>query len=98
MEHRRTIDQLINLERRISFGTGRDTVGHPPGCHGDLAVAVAGAITLAATRRPQMRVGTYNPMGGDGRIHWKDEEPKTRVRVQWYSPEEARELKEKGQW
>ena len=47
LDRRRTIDQLINLERRTSFGTGRDTIGHPPNCHDDLAVVVAGAAVLA---------------------------------------------------
>jgi hypothetical protein len=57
LDHRRTIDQLINLERRTSFGTGRDTVGHPPGCHDDLAVAVAGAVVLATAKKQQIVIG-----------------------------------------
>ncbi len=72
LQHRRLIDQLINLERRSSFGTGRDTVGHPPGCHDDLAVAVAGSVLMTMAERPQARIGTIDP---HGRVHWKDDEP-----------------------
>jgi hypothetical protein len=61
------IDQLVNLERRTSFGTGRDTVGHPPGCHDDLAVAAAGSVLLTTAKRPQGWVGTY---GTGGRVEY----------------------------
>jgi hypothetical protein len=52
LDHRRLLDQLIGLERRTAFGTGRDTVGHPPGAHDDVAVSAAGAILLATAKRP----------------------------------------------
>ena len=80
LDHRRLLDQLIGLERRTSFGTGRDTVGHPPGCHDDLAVAVAGAAVLATAKRPQMRMGTVDPHGF---VHWRDEEPRDHSRITW---------------
>lgn len=47
-------EQLCNLERRTRAG-GRDIVDHPPGAHDDLANAVAGVATTAAT--PARRVG-----------------------------------------
>ena len=50
LQRRRLVDPSVDLERRTSFGTGRDTVGHPPGCHDDLAVAVA--AVLATTKKP----------------------------------------------
>ena len=34
---------------------------------------------LAAVRKGEvglMRMGTYNPFSGDGRVHWKDPKPK----------------------
>jgi hypothetical protein len=67
LQHRRLIDQLVNLERRTSFGTGRDTVGHPPGCHDDLAVAAAGSVLLTTAKRPEAWVGTY---GTGGRVEY----------------------------
>ncbi|WP_221435603.1 hypothetical protein [Algisphaera agarilytica] len=41
-------EQLCNLERRTRAG-GRDIIDHPPGGHDDLANAVAGVATTAAT-------------------------------------------------
>lgn len=41
-------EQFCNLERRTRAG-GRDIIDHPPGQHDDLANAVAGAATIAAT-------------------------------------------------
>ena len=56
LDHRRLLDQLVNLERRTSFGTGRDSIGHPPGCLDDLAVACAGSLVQAMARRPQIYI------------------------------------------
>jgi hypothetical protein len=80
VQNRRLIDQLIGLERRTSFGTGRDTVGHPPGCHDDLAVAAAGSVLLATAKKPQMRAGAVDT---DGFVHWRDEEPRNHSRIFW---------------
>jgi hypothetical protein len=52
-DHARLIAQLASLERRTSRA-GRDTIGHPPGGHDDLANAVAGAAVLAEQRRKRM--------------------------------------------
>ena len=91
LDHRRLLDQLINLERRTSFGTGRDTVGHPPGCHDDLALAVAGAALLATAKKPQIRIG----YGGPGPIHWVDEEPE-RPRIRFVTISEKEDLRRRG--
>jgi hypothetical protein len=56
LDHRRLLDQLLGLERRTSFGTGRDSVGHAPGAHDDVAVVAAGASLLALAKKPQIRV------------------------------------------
>ena len=89
LQHRRLVDQLINLERRSSFGTGRDTVGHPPGSHDDIAVAAAGALLLATAKRPRARLGTVDP---HGRVHWKPrEDEKTRIKVVRVTEKEALE-------
>ena len=48
------VDQLAALERRTRAG-GRDIIDHPPGGHDDLANAVAGVATVAAT--PRRRIG-----------------------------------------
>jgi hypothetical protein len=65
LDHRRLIDQLLSLERRTSFGGGRDTVGHPPNAHDDIAVSVAGAAVLATARPGFAFVNGYR-VGRDG--------------------------------
>jgi len=50
------VAQLAGLERRTRAG-GRDIIDHPPGSHDDLANAVAGAATVAATER--RKVGAF---------------------------------------
>lgn len=80
LDHRRLLDQLIGLERRTSFGTGRDTVGHPPGAHDDVAVAACGSILMATAKQPQTRVGAIDP---EGRIYWHGEEPRDHSRITW---------------
>jgi len=81
LDNRRLIDQLISLERRTAFGTGRDSVGHPPNTHDDVANAVAGALIAAQVKKPTMNVGYGGPWG-DGRIVWDNDEPeRTRLRV-----------------
>jgi hypothetical protein len=93
LDHRPLLDQLINLERRTSFGTRRDTFGNPPGCHDDLAVACAGAALLATTKRARIRVG-YCP-AGVGRVHWQeDEEPRQHIR--FITLTEQEDLKRRG--
>lgn len=72
LDHRRLLDQLIGLERRTAFGTGRDTVGHPPGAHDDVAVSAAGAILLATAKRPRARTGFCL---GVGPVAYRDEQP-----------------------
>lgn len=88
LDHKRLIHQLVNLERRTSFGSGRDTIGHPMGAHyhDDVAVSVAGALLSATSRRRELRVGTYGSdaarqhkgawlyRDGDGRL-WLKSEP-----------------------
>ena len=57
----------------------------------DAVVALAMAA-LAAVRKGevgQMRMGTYNPFSGDGRVHWKDPKPKERSRLQFTRIDEA---------
>jgi hypothetical protein len=98
LDHRRTIDQLINLERRTAFGTGRDTIGHPPNCHDDLAVVVAGAAVLATAKKPQMRMGAID-FAKTGKVTWLDEElESTRVPIVNVSECEALRQKAEGTW
>jgi hypothetical protein len=47
--------QLIGLERRTARG-GRDTIDHAPGARDDVINAAAGALVLAATARPAMKI------------------------------------------
>jgi hypothetical protein len=47
LDHRKLIAQALALERRAGRA-GKDSIGHPPGGHDDLVVAVAGACVLAA--------------------------------------------------
>jgi hypothetical protein len=46
LDHRQTIAELRQLERRS--GRGRDSIDHPKGAHDDSANAVAGAAVLAS--------------------------------------------------
>jgi hypothetical protein len=50
LDHGKLISQFVCLERRTSRA-GRDLIDHPPGCHDDLANAVAGCLVLAQARR-----------------------------------------------
>jgi hypothetical protein len=43
------VDQIVNLERRVSRG-GRESIDHPPHGHDDVANAVAGLVALCAKR------------------------------------------------
>ena len=92
LDHRRLIDQLVGLERRTSFGTGKDTVGHAPGAHDDVANAVAGALLSATAKRSELRIGTIDV---DGRVHWKDEDPE-RPHVRYVVLTEREDLKRRG--
>src|SRR5947209_12721651 len=57
LDNDRITSQLVNLERRVGR-TGRDSIGHPPGLHDDMAVVVAGAAHNASTiaRRGEVSV------------------------------------------
>jgi hypothetical protein len=50
LDHGKLVGQFATLERRTSRA-GRDLIDHPPGCHDDVANAVAGALLLAQARR-----------------------------------------------
>ena len=50
LDDRKTIAQLVGLERRTAR-SGKDSIDHAPGGHDDLINAVAGSLVLAATRR-----------------------------------------------
>ena len=105
LDHKRMLDQLLGLERRTGFGTSKDAIGHPPGCHDDIAVAVAGAVlaTLASPVRVEATIGCQDgsclyrdPSGGWTR-RWprKEREPLRIVRIS-----EAKALRQKaaGEW
>jgi hypothetical protein len=49
LDHGRLVMQLTSLERRTSRG-GRDSIGHAPGAHDDIANAVAGALVTVYKR------------------------------------------------
>jgi hypothetical protein len=51
LDYPRLIAQLCSLERRTAR-SGRDSIDHAPGGKDDVANAVAGALLLAAARRP----------------------------------------------
>jgi len=75
LDHRRLIDQLIGLERRTSFGTGRDSVGHAPGAHDDVAVAACGSVLMATAKLPLTKTGFCI---GVGPIQYAGDEPHPR--------------------
>jgi hypothetical protein len=51
LDNDRLINQLCNLERRVAR-SGKDSINHPDGAHDDLINAAAGALVLAAVKRP----------------------------------------------
>ncbi len=51
LDHQRCASQFCQLQRRS--GRGRDVIDHPPGGHDDVCNAAAGALVMAADRRPQ---------------------------------------------
>jgi len=53
LDEPRLIAQLSGLERRMSRG-GRDSIGHPPDGHDDLANAAAGCLVLACEAHRSM--------------------------------------------
>jgi hypothetical protein len=53
LDHPKTINQLVGLERRTARG-GKDSIDHAPGAHDDLANVVAGVASICITK------GTYN--------------------------------------
>jgi hypothetical protein len=72
LDNERVISQFCALERRTRLG-GKDSVGHAPGEHDDVANAVAGALVNvpSAARRDRPPggvthegVGKYNPLSG----------------------------------
>lgn len=68
LDHRRLVDQLLGLERRTSF-TGKDSVGHPPNGHDDIAVAAAGAVLLSTARAPRLLINGRLPLA-NGMPDW----------------------------
>ena len=70
--NKRLVAQLLGLERRTSRA-GRDSIDHAAGAHDDLANAAAGALVMAAERKPQMRMGTID-FARTGKVNWRDEE------------------------
>ncbi len=77
LDNRRLIDQFVNLERRTSF-SGKDTIGHPPGAHDDIAVRVSGALLNAS--KPEPRCRTYGvPFWSSPRTRRRTE--RTRVKI-----------------
>jgi hypothetical protein len=45
-----------------------------------VANAVAGALLLATSKRPEMRMGAIDP---NGFIHWRGDEPRNHSRIRW---------------
>jgi hypothetical protein len=52
LDDRKSIAQLVGLERRTSRGVGKDSIDHAPGGHDDRINAIAGAIVHASVRPP----------------------------------------------
>lgn len=55
LDDTRSINQLLNLERKTARG-GRDSIDHYPGTHDDLANVVAGVIVEILGRKDMMNV------------------------------------------
>jgi hypothetical protein len=55
LDNARMVAQFVALERRTSRA-GKDTVDHALGAHDDISNAIAGAISLAASRPPPLNI------------------------------------------
>lgn len=53
LDHPRAVAQLCQLERR-SARSGKDSIGHPPGAHDDIANVICGAVGLLLGRPPNI--------------------------------------------
>jgi hypothetical protein len=77
LDHPRSINQLAGLERRVHRG-GRDSVGHAPGQHDDLANVICGIVYLLASASVPSLWRNSDLLVGDGAPHpW----PTTGVRL-----------------
>jgi hypothetical protein len=54
----RLVNQICGLERRVAR-SGKDSIGHSPGSHDDLANAAAGAAEYASARHEQQFTRTF---------------------------------------
>ena len=65
----------------------------------DIVVALSMAAYAAVSNGESgfMRMGTYNPYSGDGKVRWKDD-TKQRIRVVRISEKEALRQKAEGTW
>jgi hypothetical protein len=67
----RLVNQICGLERRVAR-SGKDSIGHSPGSHDDLANAAAGAAEYASARHEQQYPQTFTydgrPVNPDGTI------------------------------
>ena len=59
LDHPRLTRQLLNLERRVSRGNGRDFIDHRQGEHDDVANAAAGALVASAKRPTVQHFGIF---------------------------------------
>jgi len=72
LDHAKALNQICALERRVGR-SGRDSVGHHPNTHDDLANAIAGATYLAgvgSSRRGTVSTGTWQ----GGAVRWTSRE------------------------
>ena len=60
LDHPRSINQIVSLERRTSRG-GRDSIDHPPQGHDDIANAIAGLAFVATSyiKTPAAQFSTF---------------------------------------
>ena len=94
-EIRLAVSRAVALETTRGWRIAKEKASHKI----DIVVALAMAAYAAVQKGESgfMRMGTYNPYSGDGKVRWKDEPRKQqRPRRQWYTPEEARDAKRKG--
>lgn len=77
--HELLLREMRGLERRV-HRSGKDAVDHPRHGSDDFANALCGALYLTATetRKPKMRMGTYDT---SGRVHWKTQREPLNLRL-----------------
>ena len=92
---RLAVQRAVAVEATRGWHIAKEKTSHKI----DIVVALSMAAYAAVSNGESgfMRMGTYNPYSGDGKVRWKDD-TKQRIRVVKVSEKEALRQKAEGTW